>query len=139
MTDNATRDYKLHWNVFVTPGVPIKTLDLPPDIHRRMWSPTSATLIYGERDAIILCSFAARLFSYHPSHFLPIGSLPTFAATPAFHQDPIDPWAPRSRRARRDDPPVRTNCSQHIPGHLLIGFAPLGTAALPITLGLHTP
>ncbi|HEY4387370.1 MAG TPA: hypothetical protein VGN34_23190, partial [Ktedonobacteraceae bacterium] len=54
MTDSETRGHELHWDVFVTPGIPIETPDLPPGIQRRMWSPTSATLIYGERDAVLV-------------------------------------------------------------------------------------
>ena len=44
----------LKWDVFVTPGIPIVSNDLPPGEKRRMWSPISSTLIYGERaDALV--------------------------------------------------------------------------------------
>src|SRR5438876_4883127 len=57
MTDIETRDSELHWDVFVTPGIPVETLDLPPGMQQRMWSPTSATLIYGEMDAVLVDAF----------------------------------------------------------------------------------
>ena len=54
MTDIETRDNELHWDVFVTPGIPYESLDLPPGTQQRMWSPMAATLIYGERDAVLV-------------------------------------------------------------------------------------
>jgi glyoxylase-like metal-dependent hydrolase (beta-lactamase superfamily II) len=54
MTDIETQDNELHWDVFVTPGIPIETLDLPPGMQQRLWSPTSVTLISGERDAVLV-------------------------------------------------------------------------------------
>src|SRR5258707_5551987 len=54
MTDIETRDIPLNWEVFVTPGIPIVTGDLPPGIEQRMWSPISATLISGQRDAVLV-------------------------------------------------------------------------------------
>ncbi len=54
MTDIETRDSELHWDVYVTPGIPVVTSDLPPGTQQRMWSPTSSTLIYGERDAVLV-------------------------------------------------------------------------------------
>ena len=44
----------LTWTVFVTPGVPTVSDDLPPGEAVRMWSPITSTLIYGERDAILV-------------------------------------------------------------------------------------
>ncbi|HEX4447689.1 MAG TPA: MBL fold metallo-hydrolase [Polyangiaceae bacterium] len=44
----------LSWDVFVAPAKPVVTDDLPPDGHKRTWSPTSATLIAGERDAVLV-------------------------------------------------------------------------------------
>jgi glyoxylase-like metal-dependent hydrolase (beta-lactamase superfamily II) len=44
----------LKWKVFVTPGVPTVSDDLPPGETVRMWSPISSTLIYGERDAVLV-------------------------------------------------------------------------------------
>jgi glyoxylase-like metal-dependent hydrolase (beta-lactamase superfamily II) len=40
--------------VFVAPGIPIVTSDLPPDTSQRLWSPISSTLIYGKRDAVLV-------------------------------------------------------------------------------------
>jgi glyoxylase-like metal-dependent hydrolase (beta-lactamase superfamily II) len=57
MTDIETRDNELHWDVFVTPGIPYESLDLPPGTQQRMWSPMAATLIYGERDAVLIDAF----------------------------------------------------------------------------------
>ncbi len=54
MTDIETRDSELHWDVYVTPGIPVVTSDLPPDTHQRVFSPTSATLISGQRDAVLV-------------------------------------------------------------------------------------
>ena len=54
MTDIETRDRELHSDVYVTPGIPIESLDLPPGTEQRMWSPISSTLIYGERDAVLV-------------------------------------------------------------------------------------
>jgi glyoxylase-like metal-dependent hydrolase (beta-lactamase superfamily II) len=44
----------LSWDVFVAPAKPVVTDDLPPDGHKRTWSPTSATLIAGEREAVLV-------------------------------------------------------------------------------------
>src|SRR5258708_3394136 len=54
MSDSETRDMPLSWEVFVTPGIPIVASDLPPGIEQRMWSPISATLISGKRDAVLV-------------------------------------------------------------------------------------
>ncbi|MCX4409418.1 MBL fold metallo-hydrolase [Streptomyces sp. NBC_01764] len=45
---------QLTYEVFVAPGIPTTVTDLPPDLDRRMWSPISSTLIYGERDAVLV-------------------------------------------------------------------------------------
>lgn len=45
---------QLEYEVFVAPGIPTTVTDLPPDLERRMWSPISSTLIYGERDAVLV-------------------------------------------------------------------------------------
>jgi glyoxylase-like metal-dependent hydrolase (beta-lactamase superfamily II) len=44
----------LSWSVHVAPPIPTEIADLPPDLDRRMWSPTTATLITGERDAVLV-------------------------------------------------------------------------------------
>jgi glyoxylase-like metal-dependent hydrolase (beta-lactamase superfamily II) len=57
MTNIETRDIALNWDVFVTSGIPVVTSDLPPGTQQRMWSPTSSTLIYGKRDAVLVDAF----------------------------------------------------------------------------------
>ncbi|HZN44444.1 MAG TPA: MBL fold metallo-hydrolase [Nitrospiraceae bacterium] len=47
----------LNWDVFVTPGIPTVTSDLPPGTKQLMWSPISSTLIYGRRDAVLVDAF----------------------------------------------------------------------------------
>src|SRR5258708_39796713 len=54
MTVLRTRDIPLNWDVFVTPGIPVVTSDLPPGTRQGMWSPISSTLIYGKRDAVLV-------------------------------------------------------------------------------------
>src|SRR2546425_2382549 len=54
MTNIETRDIPLNWDVFVTPSIPTVTSDLPPGRQQRLWSPISATLISGERDAVLV-------------------------------------------------------------------------------------
>jgi glyoxylase-like metal-dependent hydrolase (beta-lactamase superfamily II) len=44
----------LEYSVYVTPSKPAVSDDLPPGEARRMWSPTAATLIHGERDAVLV-------------------------------------------------------------------------------------
>jgi glyoxylase-like metal-dependent hydrolase (beta-lactamase superfamily II) len=57
MTDMETRDMPLDWEVFVTPGIPTVTSDLPPGTEQRLWSPIAATLISGQRDAVLVDAF----------------------------------------------------------------------------------
>src|SRR5262249_55667685 len=45
---------ELEYSVYVAPSKPVVSDDLPPGESRRMWSPTSSTLIRGERDAILV-------------------------------------------------------------------------------------
>ena len=40
--------------MFVTPGIPMVTSDLPPGTKQGMWSPISSTLIYGKRNAVLV-------------------------------------------------------------------------------------
>jgi glyoxylase-like metal-dependent hydrolase (beta-lactamase superfamily II) len=47
----------LGWEVFVTPGIPIVTVDLPPGITQAYFQATASTLIYGERDAVLVDAF----------------------------------------------------------------------------------
>ncbi len=50
-------DIPLNWDVCVTPGIPTVISDLPPGTKQQMWSPISATLIYGQRDAVLVDAF----------------------------------------------------------------------------------
>ncbi|GAA4539254.1 MBL fold metallo-hydrolase [Pseudonocardia xishanensis] len=45
---------ELRYDVFVAPSIPTATTDLPPDLDQRVWSPISATLVSGERDAVLV-------------------------------------------------------------------------------------
>lgn len=53
----ATRQVTLKWDVFVSPGTPVVTSDFPPGTTQSVWSPTSSTLISGERDAVLVDAF----------------------------------------------------------------------------------
>lgn len=44
----------LAYSVFVAPSKPAVSDDLPPGEARRLWSPTASTLIFGERDAVLV-------------------------------------------------------------------------------------
>jgi len=44
----------LTFDTFVVPPVPVVTSDLPPGQSSRAWSPIAATLIAGERDAVLV-------------------------------------------------------------------------------------
>jgi glyoxylase-like metal-dependent hydrolase (beta-lactamase superfamily II) len=46
----------LKWDVLVTKRQGLNR-DLPPDKEKWMWVPTSATLIYGQRDAVLVDAF----------------------------------------------------------------------------------
>jgi glyoxylase-like metal-dependent hydrolase (beta-lactamase superfamily II) len=45
---------KLEHSVYVAPAKPVVSDDFPPGEDREMWSPTSSTLIHGERDAVLV-------------------------------------------------------------------------------------
>jgi glyoxylase-like metal-dependent hydrolase (beta-lactamase superfamily II) len=53
MTAVAIGEIPLKWDVFVTTRQGL-TSDLPPGKEQWMWVPTSATLIYGKRDAVLV-------------------------------------------------------------------------------------
>jgi glyoxylase-like metal-dependent hydrolase (beta-lactamase superfamily II) len=53
MTEPANRDTRMKWDVFVTKRDSL-TRDLPPGKEQWAWVPTSATLIYGNRDAVLV-------------------------------------------------------------------------------------
>jgi glyoxylase-like metal-dependent hydrolase (beta-lactamase superfamily II) len=47
----------LNWDVFITPGIPISTSDLPPGVEQGMFQAIASTLIYGKRDAVLVDAF----------------------------------------------------------------------------------
>jgi len=94
MTEVGTRDIPLNWDVFVTPGIPTVTSDLPPGTKQQTWSPISSTLIYGKRDAVLVGAFITveqadalvdwveasgknltTIYVTHGDHFFGIGAL----------------------------------------------------------------
>src|ERR1700726_1060266 len=56
MTAAATGEIRLKWDVLVTKRQGL-TRDLPPGKEQWLWVPTSATLIYGKRDAVLVDAF----------------------------------------------------------------------------------
>ena len=54
---NAARAGLLHWDVFVTPGIPIVTRDMPPGVRETYFQAMASTLIYGVRDAVLVDAF----------------------------------------------------------------------------------
>src|SRR6266700_3495009 len=58
-TSNAKVNPKpaLGWDVFVTPGIPIVTIDLPPGVKQAYFQAMASTLIHGERDAVLVDAF----------------------------------------------------------------------------------
>jgi len=57
MTPTQTNPVVLHWEVFVTPGIPIVTRDKPPDARETYFQAMASTLIYGVRDAVLVDAF----------------------------------------------------------------------------------
>ena len=55
METTVARDLK--WEVFVTPGIPIVTRDRPAGIHETLFQATASTLIYGEKDAVLVDAY----------------------------------------------------------------------------------
>ena len=49
-----TEDTSLKWDVFITPGIPVVTSTPAPNTKETFWNPTSSTLIYGKRDAVLV-------------------------------------------------------------------------------------
>ena len=47
----------LSWDVFVTPGIPIAMADRPPGVHETFFQAMASTLIYGERDAVLVDAY----------------------------------------------------------------------------------
>src|SRR6202140_4951657 len=49
-----TQEIPLKWDVFLSPSIPAISSDLPPGEKQRPWPPISSTLIYGEREAVLV-------------------------------------------------------------------------------------
>jgi glyoxylase-like metal-dependent hydrolase (beta-lactamase superfamily II) len=47
----------LNWEVFVTPGIPIVSRDLPPGIKQAYFQAMASTLIYGDKDAVLVDAY----------------------------------------------------------------------------------
>ena len=47
----------LKWDVFMTPGIPIVTIDMPPGVKEVYFQAMASTLIYGKRDAVLVDAF----------------------------------------------------------------------------------
>ena len=76
MTDESTA---LMWDVHVAPPEPLHASDLAPGEEAPSWSPISATLISGERDAVLIDA----LLTAGQAQPSDSGSRPRIAATPS--------------------------------------------------------
>jgi glyoxylase-like metal-dependent hydrolase (beta-lactamase superfamily II) len=47
----------LKWDVFMTPGIPTVTSDMPPGVKEVYFQAMASTLIYGKRDAVLVDAF----------------------------------------------------------------------------------
>lgn len=47
----------LQYDIFVTPGIPIVTAEKPPGVTETFFQATASTLIYGDRDAVLVDAF----------------------------------------------------------------------------------
>src|SRR5260370_25166470 len=47
----------LRWEVFVTPGIPIRTADRPAGLTETFFQAIASTLIFGEKDAVLVDPF----------------------------------------------------------------------------------
>src|SRR5213596_2072407 len=55
--EQTSENALLNWDVFVTPGIPIVTRDLPPGVTEAYFQAMASTLIYGMRDAVLVDAF----------------------------------------------------------------------------------
>ena len=54
---NAIGTLCLNWDVFVTPGIPIVMADRPPGVQETYFQAMASTLIYGEKDAVLVDAY----------------------------------------------------------------------------------
>jgi glyoxylase-like metal-dependent hydrolase (beta-lactamase superfamily II) len=57
MESNKGSSTGLDWDVFVTPGIPIVTADRPQGVQETYFQAMASTLIYGNRDAVLVDAF----------------------------------------------------------------------------------
>src|SRR5258708_36679828 len=50
----TSQNISLRWDVFLAPSIPAIASDVPPGETERPWPPISSTLIFGERDAVLV-------------------------------------------------------------------------------------
>ena len=55
--EQSSENALLNWDVFVTPGIPLVTRDLPPGVREAHFQAMASTLIYGMRDAVLVDTF----------------------------------------------------------------------------------
>src|SRR5882762_1345681 len=55
--EQTSENALLNWDVFVTPGIPIVTRDLPPGVREAYFQAMASTLIYGAQDAVLVDAF----------------------------------------------------------------------------------
>src|SRR6266566_3872464 len=55
--EQTSENVLLNWDVFVTPGIPIVTRELPPGVREAYFQAMASTLIYGMRDAVLVDAF----------------------------------------------------------------------------------
>src|SRR3989475_8591068 len=55
--EQTSENALLNWDVFVTPGIPIVTRELPPGVREAYFQAMASTLIYGMRDAVLVDAF----------------------------------------------------------------------------------
>src|SRR6185295_4748250 len=54
---NTAEDPVLKWEVFVTPAIPVVTPDRPAGVRDTYFQAMASTLIYGQRDAVLVDAF----------------------------------------------------------------------------------
>jgi glyoxylase-like metal-dependent hydrolase (beta-lactamase superfamily II) len=57
LSKNPTEPPELSWDVFVTPGLPVVMADRPPGVRETNFQAMASTLIYGNKDAVLVDAF----------------------------------------------------------------------------------
>jgi hypothetical protein len=50
----TAKEFTLHWDAFISSGIPIVTRDRPFDVPQTFFQATAVTLIYGDKDAVLV-------------------------------------------------------------------------------------